>query len=132
MQNSTQLRRETVSYADGRYDVPELPVGVYTITFEHPGFKTLSFVDVEQVIGRTRTLDASLQVSGSEERVEVNPASALFICYLREPSQTSRLTVAGAEGYPSRAVAPASFSQTSEFVWVTNKMDQTEINQICR
>ena len=75
MQNSTQLRRETVSSPTGTYDIPELPVGLYTITFDHPGFKTLTFVDVKQVIGWTRTLDATLQVAGGEERVEVSASS---------------------------------------------------------
>jgi hypothetical protein len=75
VQNSTQLRRETVSSSVGSYDIPELPVGIYTITFDHPGFKALTFVEVEQVIGRTRTLDATLQVAGGEEHVEVSPSS---------------------------------------------------------
>ena len=43
-------------------------MGRYTITFDHPGFQTLTFLDVEQVVGRTRTLDATLQVSGGEEQ----------------------------------------------------------------
>src|ERR1700733_11826230 len=71
----TGLKRETVSSPTGTYDIPELPVGIYTITFNHPGFKTLTFVDVKQVIGRTRTLDATLQVAGGEERVEVSTSS---------------------------------------------------------
>ena len=62
VENSTQLQRETESSSNGSYVIPELPVGVYTITVAHPGFRTLSFVDVEQVIGRTRTLNAALQV----------------------------------------------------------------------
>ena len=74
--NATGLRRETKSSARGIYDISELPVGVYTITFEHEGFKTLTFVDVEQVIGRTRTLDATLSVSGGQQRVEVSASSA--------------------------------------------------------
>jgi len=78
VENSTQLRREGVSDAAGRYEIPELSVGTYTITFDHPGFKTLTFVDVEQVIGRTRTLNAALQVSGGEERVEVSDGSQLL------------------------------------------------------
>ena len=78
VENSTQLRREGVSDADGRYDIAELPVGRYTITFDHPGFKTLTFLDVEEVVGRTRTLDATLQVSGDEERVEVSASSELI------------------------------------------------------
>ncbi len=75
---ATGLRRETTSSRSGTYNIPELPVGVYTITFEHEGFKSLTFVDVEEVIGRTRTLDATLPVSGRDERVEVSSSSALM------------------------------------------------------
>ena len=71
----TGLRRETVSSSAGSYDIPELPVGSYTITFDYPGFKTLTFVDVKQVIGQTRTLDAALQVEGGNERVKVADSS---------------------------------------------------------
>ncbi len=75
IQNSTQLRRETVSQSDGSYSLPGLPVGIYTINFEHAGFKKLTYLDVEEVIGRTRTLNATLSVSGGEQRIEV-PASS--------------------------------------------------------
>jgi hypothetical protein len=75
---ATELRRETDSDASGTYSIPQLPVGIYSVTFEREGFKKLEFVDVDQVIGRTRTLDATLQVAGGEERVEVSPASALM------------------------------------------------------
>lgn len=40
-----------------------------------PASKALTFVEVKQVIGQTRTLDAMLQVAGGEERVEVAPSS---------------------------------------------------------
>jgi len=76
VRDATGLRRETKSSDRGTYDIPELPVGVYTITFEHEGFRGLTFADVEQVIGRTRTLDASLSVSGGQQRVEVSGSSA--------------------------------------------------------
>jgi hypothetical protein len=78
IESSTQLQREGLSDSVGRYDIPELPVGIYTVTFDHPGFQTLTFTDVEQVIGRTRTLDASLQVAGGQERVEVAASSELL------------------------------------------------------
>ncbi len=78
VENSTELRRETVSDRTGNYDMPELPVGTYSITFEHPSFKAVKFVDVEQVIGRTRTLNVTLQVAGSVEQVQVSPATALM------------------------------------------------------
>ncbi len=75
VQNATQLRRETVSSSNGSYDIPELPVGIYTITFDHPDFKPLTFVEVKQVIGQTRTLNATLRVAGREERVQVSTSS---------------------------------------------------------
>ena len=78
VENATGLRRETKSTSDGSYNVADLPVGVYTVTFEHQGFKTLEFVDVVQVIGSTRTLNATLDVAGGEDRVEVSSASALM------------------------------------------------------
>jgi hypothetical protein len=78
VQNSTQLQREIKSDSTGNYTISALPVGTYTVTFEHNGFQTLKFVDVEQVIGRTHTLNATLRVSGGQERVEVSLASALM------------------------------------------------------
>ena len=77
VENSTQLRREGISDAFGRYGIAELPVGSYTITFDHPGFETLTFANVKQVVGRTRTLDSSLQVSGGKEYVEISAGSQL-------------------------------------------------------
>ena len=73
--NNTALRRETTTSAAGTYDIPELPAGVYTITFEHPGFKSLSFVNVVQTVGLTRTLNATLNISGGQERIEVSASS---------------------------------------------------------
>ena len=75
VQAATGLQRTATSSPAGTYDLPELPVGNYTITFEHKGFSTLTFVDVEEVLGRTRTLNARLQVSGGNERVEVSAGS---------------------------------------------------------
>src|SRR5579871_361767 len=72
---ATGLQRKVTSTPTGTYDIPELPVGIYTITFEHRGFTTLTFVDVEEVVGRTRTLNAVLQVSGGEQRIEVSASS---------------------------------------------------------
>ena len=77
VENATQLRRQGVSDAVGRYGIAELPVGTYTITFNHPGFETLIFADVQQVVGRTRTLDARLKVSGGEEHMEISAGSEL-------------------------------------------------------
>ena len=42
VQNSTQLQRESISDAKGYYSIPELPVGTYTVTVLHQGFKKLN------------------------------------------------------------------------------------------
>jgi hypothetical protein len=78
IENSTQQRHEGVSDRLGRYGIAALPVGNYTITFGYPGFETLTFANVEQVVGRTRTLDARLKISGGEEQVEVSASSELI------------------------------------------------------
>lgn len=72
VQNSTGLRRETVSSSLGTYDIPELPVGVYTISFGGKGFQTLRFENVVQSLGQTRTLNATLKIAGAKEQVEVS------------------------------------------------------------
>ncbi len=101
VENSTQLKREGVSDSQGRYDIPELPVGTYTITLDHPGFKNLTFADVVQVVGRTRTLDATLVASGGEQRVEVSASSELLernnsaITGLIEKKQANELPLNG-------------------------------------
>ena len=74
LEDATGLRREAVSSASGTYGIPELPVGTYTITFTHPGFQPLRFENVAQKLGETRTLNATLQVAGTNEKVEVSAA----------------------------------------------------------
>ena len=75
---ASRLRRESMSDASGRFGIAELPVGTYTVTFGHPGFEELTFANVRQVVGRTRALDATLKVSGGQERVEVSASSELL------------------------------------------------------
>ena len=73
--NDTGLRRETTSSATGTYDIPELPIGIYTVTFVHDGFKELTFENVVQGVEHTRTLNAAMPVSGGKVRIEVSTSS---------------------------------------------------------
>jgi len=114
VENETGLRREGVSDATGSYSIPELPVGIYTVTIEHEGFQKLDYVDVEQVIGRTRTLNASLQVAGGEERIEVSRASALMdhntsaVTGLIEREQADELPLNGRDWSSLTAFVPGA------------------------
>ena len=111
---ATGLRRESVSDLRGDYSIPQLPVGIYTVTFEHPGFREVQFVDVQQVIGRTRNLDATLEVAGGEERVEVSPASALMdhntsaVTGLIEREQAEELPLNGRDWSSLTAFVPGA------------------------
>jgi hypothetical protein len=101
LESATQLKRESASNSTGRYDLAELPVGIYTVTFERAGFQSLTFTNVEQVIGRTRTLDATLGLAGREETLEVPASSALLdretstITGLIEKTQAEELPLNG-------------------------------------
>lgn len=68
---STRMARETVTTSEGTYTLSELPVGYYTVTISKIGFSTLRFENVEQTVGVTRTLDATLSVAGRGDQVTV-------------------------------------------------------------
>jgi hypothetical protein len=71
VENSTGLRRDTLTSDHGAYEITQLPVGVYTVTYSGKGFETLQFQNVVQSLGQTRTLNAALNVLGAQEKVEV-------------------------------------------------------------
>ncbi len=74
-QQDTGLERSTVSSADGRYSIPELPVGSYTVTISHAGFEAERFSSVPGTSGHTSTLNASLRAaSAGVEQVKVSAA----------------------------------------------------------
>ena len=75
VQDETGFRRETTSSEGGTYDIPELAVGRYTVSFELTGFARLNFTNVVEAVGQTRTLDAVLKAAGVNETVEVSPGS---------------------------------------------------------
>jgi hypothetical protein len=70
-QEATGLRREVASSAEGAYYFPKLPVGTYAVTFDHKDFQTLRFDRVVQKLGQTGTLNATLNIAGPTEHVEV-------------------------------------------------------------
>ena len=70
----TGLARAAVSSGSGTYDVPELPIGVYRVRCNAPGFEEAVFEQVQQTVGHTRTLDMTLRVAGVRQRVDVSDA----------------------------------------------------------
>lgn len=72
---STELERVTKTNGSGAYTVTSLSTGTYQIKVEAPGFSELTLNNVSLDVGQTRTMDATLSVSGSATRVEVTDAA---------------------------------------------------------
>lgn len=68
---ATNLSRSVVSAASGRYVVPALPPGTYTIKVELSGFATNTRSGVVLALGQGVTIDVTLAVGGTREDVSV-------------------------------------------------------------
>jgi len=71
IQNDTGLKRETYTSATGRYEIADIPVGHYTVTFTLNGFEQITYQDVQQVVGQTRILNVTLKVSATKQVIQV-------------------------------------------------------------
>lgn len=58
---ATNLTQTTMTRDDGSYNIPDLPVGSYQVTFSHDGFKVGIYSDVLIQGDRTTTLNPTLQ-----------------------------------------------------------------------
>jgi hypothetical protein len=63
--------RSTMTKADGNYMFDFVPIGIYELVVEAPGFKTLDQKDVQVNSGFAATLTLRLRVGASQETVEV-------------------------------------------------------------
>jgi hypothetical protein len=64
-----------ISLESGAYRFPSIPIGLYTVTFEIPGFKRFVRENVRIETGFNAEINARLEVSTVEETVTVNAAS---------------------------------------------------------
>jgi hypothetical protein len=71
-QTATGLYRETITSSSGTYDIPELPIGVYRLTYTAPGFQEKVVDGIQQMIGHTRTLNVTLSLAGVVEQVTIS------------------------------------------------------------
>ncbi len=74
----TGLTRDTVSNERGDYVVPLLPVGVYVVTAEQPGFKMAVRSGVPLSVDQVQRVDLRLDTGDVAERVDVT-SSALAL-----------------------------------------------------
>src|SRR5438132_1812931 len=72
--SSTGFQRQTTSTDAGTFQLSGLPIGIYKVTVEKPGFRTMTIDNVVLSVGQERTIDAQLQIGGITEEVEVRTA----------------------------------------------------------
>ncbi|HUE84845.1 MAG TPA: carboxypeptidase regulatory-like domain-containing protein [Vicinamibacterales bacterium] len=89
---SMQGVRTTVSSQDGSFRIPAVPPGEYIITFNLPGFATVSREGVRITLGFTATLNIVMQVAALQETVTVTGASPVV-----DVTSTTSVTSFGAE-----------------------------------
>ncbi|BDC50527.1 hypothetical protein F183_A28430 [Bryobacterales bacterium F-183] len=68
---ATGLKRTAKADSAGRYSVPDLPIGTYTLTASAPGFARTQVDGITLTVAGAVSLDVQLQVAGVTERVEV-------------------------------------------------------------
>src|SRR5215472_8653525 len=72
----TAASRVTETNSNGVYFLSALPIGAYTVSIKHPGFRTAQFAGVTLSVGQTLTQDASLDVAAADTSVEVLASAA--------------------------------------------------------
>jgi hypothetical protein len=69
---ATGLTRTAVSDDEGQFNVPELPIGAYTVSAAKDGFGSVSQADVSVDVGAERRVDLHLSPAKLEQTVEVH------------------------------------------------------------
>ena len=62
-----QLPRSVVTAESGAYQVPNLPIGTYQVTFELQGFKKVTRPDILITAGFNAPVDTALEVGAVSE-----------------------------------------------------------------
>ncbi len=65
---STGFTRAATSNDPGFYNFVRVPVGVYELILEHPGFRSVRRTNIRLDIGGVVTLDLRLEVGATQER----------------------------------------------------------------
>src|SRR5438105_2088209 len=71
LNEATGIPSSTVASESGNYTLAILPIGNYTITVQHAGFKTYVRSQVPVQVAQTTRIDITLEVGQVEDRVTV-------------------------------------------------------------
>ena len=85
---ATGARYETVTTPTGNYTVLSLPVGMYTVSVDSPGFKKYIQQGITVQVDETARIDVALQVGAASDSVTVNADATLLKTENSEQSTT--------------------------------------------
>ena len=80
----TNNLRQAETQSNGTYAYPDLPFGEFELTVSKPGFETQVFQSVQVQTGRITTVNVTLKVGGTTQRVVVTDTAAPLV----EPDST--------------------------------------------
>jgi hypothetical protein len=75
--DETGNERRLTTGPDGRYSAPSIPVGVYTISAEAPGFAPQHRKNIPLTVGQSESIDLSLGITGASEVVTVTDSAPI-------------------------------------------------------
>ena len=89
----TGLERTVLSGDDGRFAARQLPPGAYSVTVTMEGFATLQQDDLVLTVGKSISLDLTLQVSSVEQTIVVTGYAAVDTTRTESSSTLDRRTI---------------------------------------
>ncbi len=113
---ATGLFREVRTGSTGIYEFPALPIGSYQITIAKDGFRTYEIDNVELVYGQVRTVDATLQIGGTTEAVQVSATTEMLnrtsaeVGQVIEAKQISEIPISGRNWASLMLLAPGAIN----------------------
>jgi len=136
--HDTGLTRKVQSDQDGRYNVPQLLPGAYSVMVVAPGFETETVAAVSAALGQKQTVNIALRVAQSQQTIEVsaepsmiNPANANTSTTLNARSLENLPNPGGDLTYPLQ-FSPGALMNTAgsgnDFVGSSNGYGNVEFN----
>ena len=127
-ETSTNAMHSAVSDAQGRFTLPDLPVGTYSVQASQTGFRTVVHTGVTISVGSTVVVDFSLPVGEVSQTVSVEgqvsrvETSSSEVSTLISPTQMRELPLNGRNFEQLLALAPGVSTIAPAFNAVTGRL----------
>jgi outer membrane receptor protein involved in Fe transport len=126
--SETNVTQSTVTDAQGRYTVPDLPVGTYTVQASLSGFKTVVQNGVAVTVGSTVVVNLSLPVGEVSQTVTVEgnvshvETQTTEVSNLVSPTQVANLPLNGRNIEQLLTLTPGVVATAPTLNFVTGRM----------